>query len=408
MKIPCGVLRHLIIVLHIGSLVGVVGCATDYDRALSEGTEQAYRDSLDGENLTPEQKKAMRAKLAEFAFEQDTEEAYKRFLKYDPRHVDARIRLHELRYERALLSGLRADWEPLMYDYSKSTFDEAQSHAWEERRNNALEANGVLNRCDFSDRTLNLRSAGECLDRIDRAEFLKKTYGDRRRQEILDLMEPQYLANALKATDRYDYIQYLSYYPEGSASEEMRKKLEELLYDEFVKAPFRAERHTSSDSPRERSERYLRWFPDGLHAAVARRAIKYMDANRATPVIDHPQTVRARATRDSNYRFEWVTELRETSGHAAFLVFGVGYYVDGDGHRWMFVSDPRSRVDSIEYMVELDEEFVGPGDSTAVKRWISGIGALCGGRSKFIWHGSDSFGYDIELEEVVEFVCDSD
>jgi len=137
------------------------------------------------------------------------------------------------------------------------------------------------------------------------------------------------------------------------------------------------------------SERYVRLHADEKHVAEAAEAVATLSrTDRAKVVLDYPEVVHAGST-DGKYR--WHTTLRETGGHAGFVLQARDYCItDRSGGLWSS-SLPWNKTVA-----------VGPGGKATVDHWFGKGHSTSGGTYRTVWLGRDDYGNDISITQTVK------
>ncbi len=391
-----------------------------------------------------------RSALGDFAYEEvrmkDTVEAYEAFLQQHYEHKEAARRLRELRYQRAVDLGTLEAW---------TAFDQAYHYLFEEGDGSEV-AQMNANAAKELERLLYEKiNAHPTLESC--RDYLLRYENGAHSPQVLVKMEPCLFEEAVRVNQFQLYFEYLRKYPVGYRDQEIRTRLEALLFgplagketlysfNEYLELV-----PDSSDALRARMEplmfewvkrvhdlescelyldhypsgnhlpevqevldpilfkkaqeedwysvyeEYLRRCPNGKNVGKANERLAFLKANKAEIEVKFPEVLEQGPSPYSNVSspyWGWSTVFKEKSGKCGFRVYGSGHIEDNQEKMWGSLGGGG---------ISRKEVKVPAGGTGQDEYWCSsGDHHFCNGYAIFKWTGEDAGGHPITIDEKV-------
>jgi len=229
----------------------------------------------------------------------------------------------------------------------------------------------VAEEASYARRALRDKSLDAC------REYLRKFYVGYNREQVLSIAEPLFHAEAVSRRTTKAGTEYLDYFGKSPRADEIRALLDPLLFAEAESGkliyPYEA---------------YLRYCPNGRHAAAARRRIQELPARVKA---EYPKVVEA----GPGQRFSFTAVFRETTGKVGCKIRGSGYIVDRYGRLW----------GNFGGKIERGELVLPAGGAASDSYWCASADhTFCNGRADFSWSGVDDNGNSVGAHVVVQLV----
>lgn len=276
------------------------------------------------------------------------------------------VRLRKAYYDKALKSGLRADWHTFLNKYNV--------YFWNQSAVDATVSQMITNAKIEDERLLAQEIKQNATPELCE-EYLNTYSKGENTPLVLTIYEPLLASAVEKSKDASKCARYTKLFPDGAHIEQVK-----LIYEQMAYAAASAADWYSG------FQAYLDQFPDGANAQKVRDRLAFLKTNTAVFVCECPGVVT-----NAYGRWSWTTVFKETGGKIGYKVSGSGCIIDSNGDRW------GTSGGSI-YRGTLT---VKPGGSASDDYW-------CGDNStfssaSFLWTGEDAGGHPVNVNLNVRF-----